>query len=58
VFEEAARGGHTIDALVTRPNEAGQQERELGIDEPLTGDRACDLRVGGLARDARATFST
>jgi len=40
VFEEVARGGHTIDALVTRPNEAGQQERaELGIDEPLTGDR-------------------
>jgi len=40
VFEEVARGGHTIDALVTRPNEAGQQERaELGIGEPLTGDR-------------------
>jgi len=40
VFEEVARGRHTIDALVTRPNEAGQQERaELGIGEPLTGDR-------------------
>jgi len=40
VFEEVARGGHTIDALVTRPNGAGQQERaDLGIDEPLTGDR-------------------
>jgi len=40
VFEEVARGGHTIDALVTRPNEAGQQEgAELGIGEPLTGDR-------------------
>ena len=40
VFEEVARGGHTIDALVARPDPDAQRERaERGIDEPLTGDR-------------------
>lgn len=40
VFEEVARGGHTIDVIVARPDEAAQAERaELGIDEPLTGDQ-------------------
>ncbi|WP_123619577.1 hypothetical protein [Halorubrum sp. CSM-61] len=40
VFEEVARGGHTIDALVARPDPDAQAKREeLGIDEPPTGDR-------------------
>ena len=40
VFEEVARGGHTIDAVVARPDPDAQAERaECGIDEPLTGDR-------------------
>jgi len=50
---EVARGGHTIDALVTRPNEAGQQERaELGIGEPLTGDRRAISMNGWFVRTA------
>ena len=40
VFEEVARGGRTIDAVVARPDPEAQAERaERGIEEPLTGDR-------------------
>jgi len=52
VFEEVARGGHTIDALVTRPNEAGSKSAQNSVSvsrSPVTAARSMN---GWLVRTA------